>query len=277
MPFVKLDCKILDKSIWRESAETCKVWITILAMADSDGLVEASIDGVSDRAKISLEETEMAMDKFMGPDPHSTNPNNDGRRIERVVGGFQILNYEVYRQKDYTAAARMRKHREALRVTGVTLHRVYASASDVLSYLNSKTGKKFKNTKYIEARLSEGYTVEQLKGVIDTKCCDRHFIENPQYMNPTTLFRPSHIDNYINQTPADFNRKSRRHEIRPNLPDPTPPPTPEQEREDEIAGLKRSISNAETFLASKKATAREREIVQGNLERDRAQLKEMGA
>jgi uncharacterized phage protein (TIGR02220 family) len=229
MPFVKLDCKILDKSIWRESAEVCKVWITLLAMADLDGLVEASIDGVSDRAKISLEETERAMEKFMAPDLHSTNPANDGRRIERVIGGFQVLNYEVYRQKDHTAAARMRKHREALRVTGVTLQRVYASASEVLSYLNLKTGKKYKNTKYIESRLREGVTVEQLKGIIDAKMCDPHFIENKQHLNPVTLFRPSHIDNYLNQTPQDFARKPRgvpATMIRP--PEPASEPTVEE-------------------------------------------------
>ena len=216
MPFVKLDCKILDKSIWRESAETKVVWITLLAMADLDGLVEASIMGVSDRAKVSLDETEKAIEKFLAPDPYSTNPANNGRRIERVVGGFNILNYETYRQKDHTAAARMRKHRETLRVTGVTLQRVYASASDVLSYLNLKTGKKYKNTKYITARLSEGYTVEQLKAVIDAKCCDPHFVENAQFLNPVTLFRPSHIDNYINQSPGDFKRKSCRLEVGAN-------------------------------------------------------------
>ena len=213
MPFVKLDCKILDKSIWRESAEVCKVWITLLAMADSDGLVEASVMGVSDRARVDLGETERAIEKFLAPDPYSTNPANDGRRIERVVGGFGILNYEIYRQKDHTAAARMRKHREALRVTGVTLRSIYASSSDVLSYLNSKTGKKYKETKYIEARLRDGYTAEQLKQIIDVKYCDPYFIENPKYFNPTTLFRPSHIDNYINQSPDDFKRKSRSQDI----------------------------------------------------------------
>jgi uncharacterized phage protein (TIGR02220 family) len=283
MPFVKLDCKILDKSIWRESAETKVVWITLLAMADSDGLVEASIMGVSDRARVSLEETEKAIEKFLAPDPYSTNPANDGRRIERVVGGFNILNYEIYRQKDHTAAARMRKHREALRVTGVTLQAVYASVSEVLSYLNSKTGKKYKNTKYIEARIRDGYTVEQLKGVIDLKMCDPHFIEHKQYLNPVTLFRPSHIDNYINQSPNDFGRRqSRRPDPGESGREPSPPPqplTPQQEREQEIRELRQSIRNAEIFLGSPgaKKDANSRAIVQRNLEQFTAKLKEMGA
>ena len=211
MPFVKLDCRILDKSIWRESAEVCKIWITILAMADANGMVEASIIGISDRARISLPDTESALNKFMGPDPYSTNPENNGRRIERVTGGFQILNYQIYREKDHSTATRQRRHREKLKgvtpLRNVTSASVYASSSEVLSYLNLKTGKKFRDTKHIVARLNDGYTVDQLKQVIDTKCEDRHFVENPHYLNPTTLFRPSHIDNYINQSPNDFKRK----------------------------------------------------------------------
>jgi len=278
MPFVKLDCKILDKSIWRESAETKVVWITLLAMADSDGLVEASIMGISDRARITLEETEKAIETFMAPDPYSTNPANDGRRIERVVGGFQVLNYEVYRQKDHTAAARMRKHREALRVTGVTLQRVYASASEVLSYLNLKTGKKYKNTKYIQARLMDGITVDQLKGIIDTKSCDQHFIDNPQHMNPVTLFRPSHIDNYLNQTPQDFHKKTTHERIRPNAQEePARELTPEEERAEKIKDLQGSIKNAQMFLSKPEAQKDKNAmgIVRGNLERFQGELAEL--
>jgi uncharacterized phage protein (TIGR02220 family) len=205
MPFVKLDCKILDKSIWRESPETKIVWITMLAMADSDGLVEAAIPGIADRAKIPLEETEKAINTFQQPDKWSSNQDHEGRRIERVKEGFQILNYQEYRDKDYTAAARVKKYRECLRVTGVTKRSEYIYASEVLSYLNSKTGRKYRNFKNILPRLREGRTIEEMKQVIDTKLLDPHFIENPQYLNPETLFRPSNFDRYVNQRPADFN------------------------------------------------------------------------
>lgn len=206
MPFVKIDCKILDKSIWRESPGVCKVWITLLAMADSDGLVEASITGIADRAKMSIEETEVAIIKFQQPDKWSTNQENEGRRIERITEGFKILNYQQYRNKDYTAAARVKKYRDGLRVTGVTKRTEYVYASDVLSYLNLKTGRKYREFKNILPRLREGRTVEEMKKVIDTKLLDPYFVEHPQHMNPETLFRPGNFDRYINQRPEDFKK-----------------------------------------------------------------------
>jgi uncharacterized phage protein (TIGR02220 family) len=206
--FLKLDCNIIFKSIWAEDSDTRIVWITMLAMADSDGLLQAAVTGISSVSKVSLEKTQKAIDMFLAPDKLSTNSSNEGRKIERVQEGYKILNYELYRQKDHTAAARMRKHRDLLRVTGVTLQPVYVSDSVlVLNYLNLKTGKKYRNTKEILARLASGYKVDDFKKIIDTKTLDPFFIENPQHINPVTLFRKSHFDNYLNQRPEDFNGK----------------------------------------------------------------------
>jgi uncharacterized phage protein (TIGR02220 family) len=203
--FLKLDCSIVFKSIWAEDSDTCKVWITMLAMADSDGLLTAAITGISSVAKVSLENTQKAIDKFLAPDKLSTNPANEGRKIERISEGYKILNYELYRQKDHTAVARQRKHRELSRVTGVTSPAHYVSVSDsILSYLNLKTGRKYRNSKEILPRLGEGHTYEEFIKIIDTKISDPYFIEHPQYLNPSTLFRKSHFDNYLNQKPEDF-------------------------------------------------------------------------
>jgi hypothetical protein len=114
---VKLDCKILDKSIWRESPEVCKVWITILAMADADGLVEAAIPGIADRARVSIKVTELALRKFQAPDKYSSNPDHEGKRIERTGRGFKVLNYDIYREFSYSSnkeAVRKRKYRGSL-------------------------------------------------------------------------------------------------------------------------------------------------------------------
>lgn len=69
----------------------------------------------------------------------------------------------------------------------------------VLSYLNEKTGKRYRVTKYIIARLKDGATVEECQSVIDTKISDPYFIKNPKYLNPETLFRPSNFDRYKNE------------------------------------------------------------------------------
>ena len=53
----------------------------------------------------------------------------------------------------------------------------------------------------ILARLRAGHTVKECVQVINTKMLDQHFIENPKYLNPVTLFRKSNFDRYINEVP----------------------------------------------------------------------------
>jgi uncharacterized phage protein (TIGR02220 family) len=246
MPFVKLDCHILDKSIWSESAEIKVVWITMLAMADSDGIIEAAIPGIASRSKISLELTENAIEKFQQPDKYSSDPSNEGRRIEKIDGGYKILNCQQYRDKDYTAAARQRKHRELSRVTSVTSPRTYMSyASDVLSYLNLKTEKKYKNNKEILKRLVDGHTVDELKSIIDTKIHDPHFIENPQYLNPVTLFRKCHIDNYLNQKPEDFKSNKKQSTAWGGIAENTDQPKPTVDKKQNLIDKIKAYETAE--------------------------------
>lgn len=68
----------------------------------------------------------------------------------------------------------------------------------VLAYLNERTGKRYRDTTFIEARLKDGGTVDDCRKIIDVKLKDPHFVANPKYLNPQTLFRPSHWDNYLN-------------------------------------------------------------------------------
>jgi hypothetical protein len=96
--FPLLWAKILDSSIWvTQSKETRLVWITMLAMKDSDGVVQASVVGLADRAKVSKEECMEALRIFLSPDADDTSKVEDGRRIREVPGGWQIINNDVYR------------------------------------------------------------------------------------------------------------------------------------------------------------------------------------
>jgi uncharacterized phage protein (TIGR02220 family) len=77
---------------------------------------------------------------------------------------------------------------------------IYSQDSlEVLSYLNQKTGRRYRDASNIEARLKDGGTVEECKAIVDKKSKDKYFIENPQYLNPITLFRKSHWDRYLNE------------------------------------------------------------------------------
>ena len=95
--FVKLFGSILDSTVWQEPATTRVVWITMLAMADEEGQIRASLPGLAKRAGVTLAECETALGAFLRPDPYSSTKENEGRRIEAVDGGWFLLNYAKYR------------------------------------------------------------------------------------------------------------------------------------------------------------------------------------
>lgn len=79
--------------------------------------------------------------------------------------------------------------------------------SEIVDYLNQKTGKKFKATtdktkRLIKARFNEGATLEEFKQVIDNKTAD--WLRNPKYvkyLRPETLFG-THFEGYLNSRPS---------------------------------------------------------------------------
>ena len=111
MSYVKLHVSILDSSVWLESSATRIVWLTLMAMADRDGLVKARAPGVTARARVTPAECDAAMACFRAPDPHSRTPDNDGRRIVDTREGIQLLNYEAHRDA-MNAEDQARKHAE---------------------------------------------------------------------------------------------------------------------------------------------------------------------
>ena len=94
----KLFTKILDSSIWLAPDQHRIVWITLLAAMDKDGNVQfASVGNVASRARVTREAAEEAITAFEGPDVDSGDDENDGRRIERIPGGWHVLNAHKYR------------------------------------------------------------------------------------------------------------------------------------------------------------------------------------
>ncbi len=94
----KLFSKIVDSSIWLEPTPTRIVWLMFIAVMNEDGFVQfASVANVAYRARITEEEADQAMKILEGPDPNSADDENDGRRIEKVPGGWMILNAHKYR------------------------------------------------------------------------------------------------------------------------------------------------------------------------------------
>jgi hypothetical protein len=142
MPFVKLDCGMLDSSIWPDRIAR-ELFITALLMAEpfelreetqqikADslkledcfipagwyGLVEAAGTGIIHRAMLGREEGMEALKRLCSCDPDSRSEEHCGKRMARINGGYLILNYDRYRQKDYTTAERSRRYREKKRLS----------------------------------------------------------------------------------------------------------------------------------------------------------------
>ncbi len=109
--YTKLFNSILASTIWRADDKTRIVWITLLAMANKDGVAEGSIPGIADFARVSLADCERALQVLSEPDEYSRSKEFDGRRIEAVDGGWHLINHGKYRRKMNTD-----ERREYLRV-----------------------------------------------------------------------------------------------------------------------------------------------------------------
>ena len=146
MPFVKLDCNILDSSLWTLRPER-DLFLTALCMATpldleeptptynemgeeldfvvppgkNYGFVEASATGIVRRAGLDndyeFEDAIKAVFELGDPDFESKNPAHGGRRMVRIEGGFIILNFGTHRKKDHTNAERQKRFRERQKKT----------------------------------------------------------------------------------------------------------------------------------------------------------------
>jgi hypothetical protein len=98
--FVKLYSSILTSSIWCEDNTTRILWITILLCTDKDGFCQAAVPGLAAMARLTVEDTAAALAKLEGPDTYSRTQEHEGRRIEKVAGGWIVLNHANYRDRD---------------------------------------------------------------------------------------------------------------------------------------------------------------------------------
>lgn len=137
MAFVKLDTGILDSTLWLER-DVREVFITALLMAMPKefkieqpqievnslkhtgfeapagwyGFVEASGPGIVNRALVERHAGLKALTRLGETESESRSHEFGGRRMIRVDGGYLILNYMKYRDRDHTAAERQRRLRE---------------------------------------------------------------------------------------------------------------------------------------------------------------------
>lgn len=128
---------MLDSSIWTEKAQR-DIFITALLMAAPRevmmptpelrtdelkptgwkvppgwyGFVKAASTGIVHRSMVPREEGIEALRALALPEAESKSKKCDGRRMVRIDGGFIIINFMDYREKDQTAAERQKRYRD---------------------------------------------------------------------------------------------------------------------------------------------------------------------
>lgn len=155
MAFVKLDSGMLRSTTWIDK-DARDVFITALLLAEPQeftepvkqlkvtsldetgwaappgwyGFVPASGPGLAHLASVQLQDAYSALDRLGSPEPESRSQDHEGRRMIRIDGGYLVLNYAKYRDKDHTTAERSRRYR-ASRASRVTSSRHGVTGRDV--------------------------------------------------------------------------------------------------------------------------------------------------
>lgn len=95
------------------------------------GFVPAAGVGIVRRALVSPESGMSALEALGNEDIESRSSDFGGRRLIRMDGGYLVLNFMKYRDRDYTTAERSRRYRERKKSHRVTVapHRVVTTTS----------------------------------------------------------------------------------------------------------------------------------------------------
>ena len=96
---------------------------------------------------------------------------------------------------------------------------IYAA---IIDHLNKKAGTNYKPTtketqKHINARLNEGYTLDDFKAVIDRKCSEWLGTHMAEYLRPSTLFG-NKFEGYLTAPVSNNQQPCRRQTTEPEKP-----------------------------------------------------------
>jgi hypothetical protein len=95
--FTKLHSSIATSSVMAMPLPSRWLWCFLLSQANAEGIVEGAVPGLAIAAAISLEECQTALDAFLAPDKYSRTPDNEGRRLVEIPGGWRITSYAKWR------------------------------------------------------------------------------------------------------------------------------------------------------------------------------------
>lgn len=115
MGFTKLDEGIVFSSIMSEDDSVFKVWTILLATCKQDGISHISSSFIEKITGKDEAEIDRCLKILSSPDKKSRSTNDEGKRIEKVDGGYSVINYQKYREFTYSdnpEAVKKRKQRD---------------------------------------------------------------------------------------------------------------------------------------------------------------------
>lgn len=88
---------MLDSSVWMEPYAVRVLWTALLALKESDHTVRFTAFQLAKRANMTEKEVLDCLDILASPDTRRIEPQPfEGRRIEKIEGGWKILNGQKY-------------------------------------------------------------------------------------------------------------------------------------------------------------------------------------
>lgn len=92
--------------MWDEDGDTCKIWLTFLALKDERGVVTQNVTGIARVSKIGLDKVKEAIHKFEQADAQSSSKVHEGRRLVPTEDGWLVVNHEKYLQLGWSPEKR---------------------------------------------------------------------------------------------------------------------------------------------------------------------------
>jgi hypothetical protein len=157
----KIFDSLFGSSIMEEAMHTRLLWLSMIVLADEDGVLDMTAPALARRTNIPIDLVEDGLARLAAPDPTSRTDAEDGRRIVPLDGqpfGWQLVNYAHYRalhsnaeRRDYWREYRRQRRAEGKdgsavhcerseqECTEVNVHNPSASASPSVEEKNTTT------------------------------------------------------------------------------------------------------------------------------------------
>lgn len=218
--WIKLHKSLLDDFVFQSlplASRALAPMLWLLASEHPAGVIEASTEELAFRLRCSPSEVDEAIGPLIGKgffvvQQFDSKPLAVPERIASAENINKILETE---KKPLLS----RKRDDALLV------KRKADALCVLEFLNGKARKHFRpvaaNLKFIESRLAEGVSLQDLKTLTVRKCREWLGTDQEKYLRPETLFNATKCQSYLGEIAP---------EVSCNAPsvteDSSPPPNP---------------------------------------------------